>query len=91
MSATCSPSVRSLESEIAVPPASSIIFTVSSRSDCVLATVTTVAPSAAIASAASRPIPFPDPVTIAIFPSNLPMIYILQNYIYTSLAVSAKN
>ena len=35
-----------------------------------------------IASAASRPIPFPDPVTIAIFPSNLPMIYILQNYIH---------
>src|SRR6478735_2673147 len=53
---------------------------------CLLTSVTTtVAPSAASFSAIPRPMPCPAPVTIAIFPSNLPIVVSLRRELAAEL------
>ncbi len=61
-------SVTSVRTNIAVPPASWIMPTVSLPPASSMSATTTDAPSAANASAVARPIPEPAPVTTATFP-----------------------
>src|SRR5581483_1203173 len=56
------------------PPADSMAVTVSFALSRLMSATTTAAPSAAMRCAVARPIPEPEPVTIATFPSSTPTI-----------------
>ena len=68
-----SSSFTSHTSASAEPPRSSISAATACTFDSVRAATVTPAPSAASAKAMPRPTPWPPPVTMAVFPSSIPM------------------
>ena len=86
MAATPGRSVTSVCSPTAVPPIAAAVAAAVEPSRSVTATI---APSAASFSAIARPMPCPAPVTIAIFPSSVPMGAFLRSVTRTYMRRTA--